>query len=229
MPRPHSATSCSKLRRLPNIGSTAGSPSAERKRGFSCQAVSILLEGCCAPRLLGDAESEFSILATSERGNPVIIATRDLLSRPLSLQTRLAAVRTALSLNSWLKSRTVTPASNIRSISGSTRRFIATIVASLSGSSKRDLWGACFLGISFRRYHLCKSLHTEIDAHLYCAAQGMRSVEARIVILTVEYRPELSNGQTRCVQKRDGRLEGHYNWLPAQRITFLVIFGNEQI
>jgi hypothetical protein len=100
VPRLCVATSCSKLRRFPKIGSTAGSPFVVRNRGLSNHAARTLRAGCCPNRPRSDGSSDLSSLATSDRGSPVIIATRDLLSRPLSLATRLAAVRTARSLAS---------------------------------------------------------------------------------------------------------------------------------
>src|SRR5271163_3153083 len=141
------ATNCSKLRRFPNIGRIAGSPFGPKKRGLSNHAASTLLAGCCPGRLLIDTSSSLRIRATSDLGSPVIIATRDLLLRPLSLATRVAAVRTALSLTSLLSSCTVIPASNIRLISGSTTRVSATIVVSLSGSRDRGSREIGILGL----------------------------------------------------------------------------------
>ncbi len=86
IPRLCTATNCSKLRRLPNIGNTAGPPFGAKKRGSSNQAARTFLAGCCPNRLLGNTLPELSIRATSDLGSPV------------TFETRLAAVRTALSL-----------------------------------------------------------------------------------------------------------------------------------
>src|SRR5580693_745578 len=100
IPAPCIATRRSKLRLLPNIGNTAGSPESVKKRGLSYHAARTRLAGCC-PYEISDSELiEPSILVTSERGSPVIIATRDLLQRPDSRETRPAAACTALFLNS---------------------------------------------------------------------------------------------------------------------------------
>jgi hypothetical protein len=158
-PLPYIAASFSKLRLGPKIGKTAGSLSAVRNFGSSCQASSNRLAGFSRRRADGSDSREARMRPTSARGRPVAIATRDLLSRPPSSIRRLAALRTAASRTVWLSSRTLTLASAIRLSNGSITRFSAMMAASFIGSAVSILCRSDVITHSCKCRHPCETLN----------------------------------------------------------------------